>query len=60
MTIKKVNTPEEAISLARRHASEALKDQTLHSSVWCSKDVDCYYQAELYRLAQEIISKNDN
>ncbi|MEZ8121026.1 hypothetical protein ACED30_16085 [Vibrio splendidus] len=59
MAIKKVSTSAEAIKLARRHAAEALKEQTLHSNVWCDKNVDCYYQSELYRLADAALALND-
>ncbi|MGI1970750.1 hypothetical protein ACRN9N_20290 [Shewanella baltica] len=58
-TIKKAETNKDAIRLARIHAAEALKEQTLHSSIWCTESVECVYQSELYRLADEVIAKND-
>lgn len=57
--IKKVSTNEDAIRLARKHAAEALQEQTLYSRTWCTESVECVYQSELYRLADEVIAKND-
>lgn len=58
MVIKKVTSVAEAIRLARRHAAEALKEQTLYSDVWCDENTKFAYQSELYRLADSAVALN--
>lgn len=59
MSIEKTQDHDEAVRLARRHAAEALKEQTLYSDVWCTDESKYAYQSELYRLADECLRLNE-
>lgn len=55
MSAQRQSSREKAESLARRHAKEALQEQSLHEPAELSKDEQLIYRCKLYQFADEIM-----